>query len=105
MHHQYQLTVFCHLFSPFLRFFQLPSGGGIIRAWDPLYRSEGATQVGFLELKYLLKLLKDIDPSEWETFFMCYDNMHIGLPLGNFSQVLWTLAEKFRAFMQNQSES
>ena len=49
------------------------SGGGIIRSWDPLYRSEGAFQVGLLELKFLLKLCKDVDPDEWDKFFLCYD--------------------------------
>ena len=37
---------------------QLLTGGGIIRSWDALYRSEGATQVAFLMIKYLMKLLK-----------------------------------------------
>ena len=49
------------------------SGGGIIRAWDTLYRSEGATQVGLLKLKFILKLCKNVDPSEWHTYFLSYD--------------------------------
>ena len=37
------------------------SGGGIIKSWDTLYKSEGPTQVALLMLKYLMKILKDVD--------------------------------------------
>ena len=51
------------------------SAGGIIRSWDPLYKSEGPTQVALLMIKYLKKFLKDIDPELWMEVFMSYDNM------------------------------
>ena len=38
-----------------------------------MYRSEGAMQVGFLKLKFLMKVCKNVDPSEWNTYFLCYD--------------------------------
>lgn len=51
------------------------TGGGIIKSWDPLYKSEGPTQVAILMIKYLHKILKDVDPEEWINMFLCYDNM------------------------------
>ena len=51
------------------------SGGGIIRSWDPLYKSEGPTQVALLMLKYLMKILKGVEPEQWHKYFLSYDNM------------------------------
>ena len=51
------------------------SGGGIIRKWEVLFGSEGATQAGFLQLKFLMKLLADVEPSLWPEYFLVYDNI------------------------------
>lgn len=39
------------------------------------HRSEGPTQVALLWIKYLLKILKDVDPDLWKEFYVSYDNM------------------------------
>ena len=51
------------------------TGGGIIRSWDSLYRSEGPVQVALLMIKYLMKILKDVNPDLWKKYYLSYDNM------------------------------
>ena len=48
------------------------SGGGIIRSWNDLFKSEGPAQVGLLQ-KYLGENIPD--PEDWKNFFLSYDNM------------------------------
>jgi len=79
------------------------AGGGIIRSWDVLFRSEGATQVAFLMIKFLMKFLKDIDPAKWQEYYLCYDNMcHVDrlkllrnlLPLAEPFPPIWLKVKK-----------
>ena len=51
------------------------SGGGHIWSFDVLYNSEGPTQAALLIIKYLMKRLKNVDPEEWKSYFVNYDNM------------------------------
>ena len=46
-----------------------------LRRRDPLYKSEGPTQVALLMLKYLMKILKGVEPEHWHKYFLSYDNM------------------------------
>ena len=53
------------------------SGGGIIRSWSPLYKSEGPTQVALLMTSFLETYLGSVipNPEDWAKFFLSYDNM------------------------------
>ena len=57
--------------------FMSVSGGGIIRNWAPLFKSEGAAQVGLLTTSFLHSYLKSEipNPVEWSNFSLSYDNM------------------------------
>jgi hypothetical protein len=57
--------------------FMTVTGGGIIRNWAPLYKSEGPTQVGLLLTGFLHTYLGHEIPNheEWNDFFLSYDNM------------------------------
>lgn len=53
------------------------SGGGIIRNWAPIFKSEGPTQTSLLMTNFLQNYLGEIipDPEDWNNFFLSYDNM------------------------------
>ena len=53
------------------------SGGGIIRSWSPLYKSEGPTQVALLMTSFLETYLGLVipNPEDWAKFFLSYNNM------------------------------
>ena len=53
------------------------SGGGIIRSWNDLFKSEGPTQVALLMTSFLQKYLGENipNPEDWINFFLSYDNM------------------------------
>ena len=51
------------------------TGGGIIRSWAPIYKSESPTQVVLLMIKHLQLSLQNISPENWHKIFLVYDNM------------------------------
>ena len=53
------------------------SGGGIIKHFAPLYKSEGPAQVAMILLTFLQSDLKDVDPSDWKKKYLSYDNMFV----------------------------
>ena len=79
------------------------SGGGIIKHWAPLFRSESPTQVAMIMIKFLCMELGNQNPDTWGDHFLSYDNMcnvdrmrflSAPLPLeGEFSNV-WSKVTK-----------
>ena len=53
------------------------SGGGIIRSWAPLYKSEGPTQVALIMTTFLQTYLGKVIPNieDWIKFYLAYDNI------------------------------
>ena len=51
------------------------SGGGIVKHWAPLFRSESPTQVAMILIKFLGLQLQNQDPDTWSDHFLSYDNM------------------------------
>ena len=51
------------------------SGGGVIRSWTPLYKSEGPTQVALIMLRFLHLYFQGKSIEDFTKFFMSYDNI------------------------------